>query len=449
MNRAIAMVLLAVALTVSGCQSADQPTPTPSDVDQYVPVVSATGVLVPAQWAALSHARGGEVLEVLVQPGDRVAADAALVVLGAADLEAALEQAQHEAAAQRALLAQVQAGSPGAVIARADRDNAHQVAQAAIALRMAEAQLAQAEGTDPQIDVAAARARVAQVEALIAQQRAQDLAPEVALAEVEVERAKIALDDTQDEYTKALDRPWEDQSIRDGWAKQLEQAQLAYRAAQARLDSARDAQRAHALGTGVLQAQLVEAQAMLDKAEEAAASHAATLDLLRGEVAAATAQLRYLRAWENPYRDEARAEEIAQVEARLAQAEAQAAHLAQQLRAATVRAPFAGTVGEVHVRAGAYLAPGQAILTLGNLDSLRVETTDLDEIDVVRVAAGQRVDVTFDAMPDRVFAGEVTRIAPVSASGGGGVHYTTWIALAEVDPGLCWGMTAFVDIEAQ
>jgi hypothetical protein len=61
------------------------------------------------------------------------------------------------------------------------------------------------------------------------QLRAQDAAPKAAVAQVGVERAKITLDETQNEYNKALDRPGEDQAIRDSWAKQLEQAQLSYR----------------------------------------------------------------------------------------------------------------------------------------------------------------------------------------------------------------------------
>ena len=69
-------------------------------------------------------------------------------------------------------------------------------------------------------------------------------ASQVDAAQVELERAKISLDDTQNEYNKALDRPWEDQEIRDAWSKQLEQVQLNYRAAQAQLDLALNAKRA-------------------------------------------------------------------------------------------------------------------------------------------------------------------------------------------------------------
>jgi multidrug resistance efflux pump len=114
-----------------------------------------------------------------------------------------------------------------------------------------------------------------------------------------------------------------------------------------------------------------------------------------------------------------------------------------------VRAPFAGTVGMVDTRVGALVVSGQPLVTLGDLDTLRVETTDLDEIDVVKVYVGQQVDVSFDALPEQVFAGEVTRISPMAAPGSGGVNYTVVIALDDVDPAVKWGMTAFVDIEVE
>ncbi|MBE9472285.1 MAG: HlyD family efflux transporter periplasmic adaptor subunit, partial [Chloroflexi bacterium] len=75
------------------------------------------------------------------------------------------------------------------------------------------------------------------------------------------------------------------------------------------------------------------------------------------------------------------------------------------------------------------------------------ETTDLDETQVARVADDQQAAITFDALPERVFTGHVTRISPMAKPGAGGVNYTVVIELAETDPAILWGMTAFVDIE--
>jgi multidrug efflux pump subunit AcrA (membrane-fusion protein) len=86
-------------------------------------------------------------------------------------------------------------------------------------------------------------------------------------------------------------------------------------------------------------------------------------------------------------------------------------------------------------------------VALGDLSGLRVETTDLSEVDVARVAVGQPVNVTFDGLPGKTLTGKVTRIAPMSSSGQGGVNYAVLIELDQLDPALKWGMTAFTDIQ--
>jgi HlyD family secretion protein len=447
MKRILIAVVIALALVSVGCGAKAEPTLAPRVQDDFRPVVSVTGELVPATWAALSAETGGRVSAVLVVPGDVVEEGAPLVRLDTTDLGLSLRVAQQEVAAQQAALARLIAGASERSAARAERENAQQIVQAEITLRVKQRQLEQALAQDPANDVAAAQAQVRQLQAQLAQLRAQDPAAEVRLAQVEVERAKIALDDAQNEYNKALDRPWEDQGIRDAWAKELEQMQLNDRAAQAQLDAAISAQRAHTLSLDALQAQIAAAQARLEQAQAAQEAYSATLGILGDEVDAARLALEHLRAWENPLRDPAMREEIDQVEARLEQAKWSVAQIEQQIADAEVRAPLAGTVGSVEVRAGELIQPGQSLLVLGDLDTLRVETTDLDEIDVVRVAVGQEAAVTFDALPDRVITGVVTRVAPMAESGSGGVHYTVVLELETLDPVLRWGMTAFVDIE--
>jgi multidrug resistance efflux pump len=447
MKRIVIAIVVLLTLALAGCGEKAEPTVMPRAQDDFSPVVSVTGELVPATWATLNAQVGGRASGVLVEPGDVVDADTPLVRLDTTDLGLSLRVAQQEVAAQQATLARLIAGASARAVARADRENAQQIVQSEITLRVKQQQLEQALARDPAQDVVAARAQVQQVQAQLAQARAQNLAAEVRVTQVEVERAKIALDDAQDEYNKALDRPWEDQGIRDAWAKQLEQMQLNYRAAQAQLDGATSTQRAHALSLDALEAQVASAQAGLAQAQQAQEAYGATLAVLGDEVEAARLALEYLRAWENPLRDKATGEEIDQVEARLEQAKWSVAQIEQQIADAELRAPFAGTVGSVNVRAGEVVQPGQSLIVLGDLGTLRVETTDLDEIDVVQVAVGQEAAITFDALPDRVLTGHITRISPRAESGSGGVHYTVVLELQELDPVLRWGMTAFVDIE--
>jgi multidrug resistance efflux pump len=410
-------------------------------------VVSVTGELVPAQWATVSAQIGGRVLEVLIEPGTQVAADAPMVRLDTTDLESSLRVAEQEAIAQQAFLDQLLAGASEQTISRADRENAQQIEQAQVVLRIKEQQLSQARSQDPSKEEAAAQALVDQLLAQLAQAQAQNPQAQIHLAQIELERAQIALDDVQNEYNKALDRPWERQAIRDALAKQLEQAQLNHRAAEAQLEGAQSALLAHRSGLQVLRAQVSAAQIRLEQAQEATEAYGAGLSILADEVKSAQLALEHLSAWENPFRDPARAQEIDQAQARLEQAYATVDQIKQQIQQATVRAPLSGTVGLVDVRAGEQIVLGQPLAVLGDLGSLHVETTDLDEIDVVRVSVGQRATVVFDALPDRVYDAYVARVSPMAEPGSGGVHYTVVLDLAEVDAALRWGMTAFVDIE--
>jgi multidrug resistance efflux pump len=446
MKRLALAGLLIGLLVLAGCaDKAAAPPPPQVDAD-FDRVVSVTGELLPARWATVSAKVGGRVIEVLVEPGASVRAGAALVQLDTTDLELAFDVAQQEVIAQQAALDQLLAGSSQPMIERADRENAQQIEQAEVALRIKERQLEQARARDPAKDVTAAQAQVDQLLAQVAQAQAQSPQAQARIAQIELERAQIALDDAQDEYQQALDRPWEEQKVRDALAKALEQAQLSHRAAQARLDDAQGALQAHTASLRVLAAQVTAARIGLEQAQETQQAHRLALAILEDEVENARLALAHLRAWENPYRDPARAQEIEQAEARLEQARGAVAQIEQQMQDATLVSPLDGTVGLVSVRAGEQVVPAQSLVIVGDLDTLRVETTDLDEIDVVRVSVGQTAAVVFDALPDRVFEGYVTRISPMAEPGSGGVHYSVVLELTEVDPALRWGMTAFVDI---
>ena len=61
------------------------------------------------------------------------------------------------------------------------------------------------------------------------------------------------------------------------------------------------------------------------------------------------------------------------------------------LAAASLTAPFAGTVAAVNVNPGETVAPGVGVITLGDLSALRLETDDLSETSVGRVKLGQTV----------------------------------------------------------
>lgn len=137
---------------------------------------------------------------------------------------------------------------------------------------------------------------------------------------------------------------------------------------------------------------------------------------------------------------------LAEAEARLNLAKAQVKAAEKNVADLELRAPFDGVICNLDVRIGEWVAPGIPILQLGNLDQLRVETTDLNEIDAARVHPQDTVLLTFDALPDVVIKGTVLWVANKSAEGSG-VNYTAVILLDKIPENLRWGMTAFADIE--
>ena len=75
----------------------------------------------------------------------------------------------------------------------------------------------------------------------------------------------------------------------------------------------------------------------------------------------------------------------------------------------TIRAPFDGVLGIRKINLGQYLNPGDAIVNLQTLDPVFLNFT-LPEQDVGKVADGQPVAVTVDALPERRFAGSISAI---------------------------------------
>jgi HlyD family secretion protein len=414
--------------------------------------VTAVGSVRPEAEVVLSFEISGRVTDVLVRSGDQVQKDQPLARLDSADLSLQVRNAEASLASVQAQLDQIVAGPTAEDIRAAEG----QLASAEAALAQAIAQRDQlitgtkdSEIVVAQTQVDAARSRVTQLERQLAQTKAQDPAPDVTVAEIEVERAKITLDETQDEYNKALDRPWEEQEIRDSWAKQLEQAQLNYRQAQAQLQRALNTQNAYYVSLRVLEAQIEEAKTSLTASEaqllQATDSDAprkrasgASVDSARAQRDIAQAQLDALLAG-------ASASEIAIAQANVDQAQVALDRARLGLERATLRAPLAGTIGAVDADPGTYVGPQIPAMTLVNDKQFSVEA-DVDEVDVGWLAVGQEVQITLDAFMGRGLTGEVVAILPSGTLDLGVVSYRVTIALDPGDLPLRSGMTANTEI---
>jgi len=136
-------------------------------------------------------------------------------------------------------------------------------------------------------------------------------------------------------------------------------------------------------------------------------------------------------------------------DAAIANIEAASAALAlarQNLQWTKLSAPFSGTIIEVYANPFEDVIANEPVILLGDMASLVVETTDLNEIDVNKISVGNRAEVSYDAFPDMRVEGEVLDIKLISEVGSG-VNYTVTIKPSEITDNLRWGMSAFVVID--
>ncbi|HJZ67310.1 MAG TPA: efflux RND transporter periplasmic adaptor subunit [Blastocatellia bacterium] len=95
----------------------------------------------------------------------------------------------------------------------------------------------------------------------------------------------------------------------------------------------------------------------------------------------------------------------------LAQSRAAAALAQKKVNDSNIRAPFAGQVKERSVTQGQYLKVQTPVMTIVNIDPLRVRLKVPEKM-AAWVKSGQEVTVAVEAFPDRAFTGKISRINP-------------------------------------
>jgi macrolide-specific efflux system membrane fusion protein len=110
---------------------------------------------------------------------------------------------------------------------------------------------------------------------------------------------------------------------------------------------------------------------------------------------------------------------------RLASAEVALATARDRLRYTRIEAPFDGTIIQRSVQPGEVVVPGvtatvegKPLLVLADLSALLVRV-DFNQIDVARVARGQRAQVTLDSFAQRPLAATVSRVATAAVNSAG------------------------------
>ncbi len=117
-----------------------------------------------------------------------------------------------------------------------------------------------------------------------------------------------------------------------------------------------------------------------------------------------------------------------------------------------VLSPTAGTILEVKVHRGEIITSGTAtfgggtvLMTIADLKQMIVKAK-INEVNIGRVKIGQPVEVRLDVLPNRVFQGRVTAIAPKGEKVNSIVTYQVVIEIDNKDNALRPLMTANVDI---
>jgi HlyD family secretion protein len=448
---------LIVALSFCGCQRSVPPTraPAPTEIaasGSYAPVgdtLRALGTVRPAQELVLSFGTGAPVHAISAYVGKVVRAGDVLAKLDTTALALELESAQQWVRYWQAKFGSLHAGATPAQIERVETEHAHQVIEAELALETAQRELSQAERQSPAAALVAARSALQQLESQLAQSQASTPEAPVSIARIDLERARSHLAAAQDEYRKALDRPWEPQEIRDALAREVQRAEWDLRVAEAQLAGAERSRQAHALGTEMLAAQRPALQGQLDQALAARDSYSDTLDILATEVALAEARLSRLRSWQNPLLDPPIQAEIDQVESQLRQAQLSVEQLRWQVERAILRAPFDGVISAVYVRPGEWAAPGAPVLELIDPSQWQVETRNVSELSIDQVRVGQRAAVEVLALDRTSIQGRVDTISPVAVVQQGDTTYTVMVLLDATDLPLRPGMNVQVQIELE
>ncbi|HLE86002.1 MAG TPA: efflux RND transporter periplasmic adaptor subunit [Thermoanaerobaculia bacterium] len=137
------------------------------------------------------------------------------------------------------------------------------------------------------------------------------------------------------------------------------------------------------------------------------------------------------------------------------QAQANLAKALDDLSKTTIAAPVSGRVVELNAEEGEVVVsgmmnnPATRIATIADLSELLAEL-DVDENEVVRVAVGQPVTVTVDAVPDRSYRGRVVEVGSSGSTRAGQGDVTFFevdVLLDDADERLRPGMSVRAEIE--
>jgi HlyD family secretion protein len=110
----------------------------------------------------------------------------------------------------------------------------------------------------------------------------------------------------------------------------------------------------------------------------------------------------------------------------------------------SIYAPFDGIIAEVNVKKGDSVSTGTALATI--ITSEKIAEISLNEVDAANVKVGQKVTLTFDALEDVTITGKVLSVDTLGEVSQGVVSYGVKIGLDTQDDRVKSGMSITADI---
>jgi len=292
-----------------------------------------------------------------------------------------------------------------------------QVLNGEISVRLAEISYQQAQESATAAEIADAAAQVEQAKEKLEELRNSPTSLDVAEVEAQVTQAEFNLAKAQEALADI-----------EAGADPLELSQAEAEVAQAEHNLSR------------LQETLAEIEAGSDPAEVSRAE----AQVAQAEYNLAKAQEALAEIEAGPDPDEVKVAEADLINAQASLEEAQA-----ELEAATLVAPFSGTVISVGASAGDTVSSSTAVVTLADLEIPQVLFW-VEETDLASVAPGNAVNFVFEALPDYTFPGEIVSVDPslVTVSNTPAIQVRASIDLSAHPVNLLSGMNADVEIVA-
>lgn len=408
----------------------------------------------------------GEILEIFVDEGQLVAAGQPLLKIDEEQILEERKQAEANLDASEAQLKQAELR-----IKITEKEQASSLLQAANSVAKMEASLASFIANKQQ-RIADAETQVATTLNSLNQDNIDKRQAEISLAQAKLtlertqaslKSAKIAFETAESEYQRnqgLFEKSLISKQALEESQRQLANATSQYETSQKEVESQNETIKSQEENINAREQAIESRQATLElrkkNVETLKTSQEAEEKRLRADVEDARTRLQKIQ--------ETTEEEKQLTQHAMVGAEANRLRSASQLKSqqerydwTTVTAPMSGTItrlvveeGEIITSGRSSFSRGEAIMRIADLTQMIVRT-QINQVEIGKIAEGQRAEITVDSHPGRIFEGRVSEISPSATPRGqqnqsGVIRFEVDIEVLGSPPELMPGMSADVDI---